>query len=221
MIEIRAPQTEDELQSIYRLRYEVYVTEMKRNQRHADHDQKLITEPLDTTAIIIGAFDGQCAVGTVRSNMAANTDLLFYPELYNMSCVGSCHPGRTSVTTKFVVARRFRGTALPVRMAAAIYKAGVERGVEFDFIDCTSVMIPLYQRLGYRCYQQEVIHPEYGSVMPMILAVNDSEHLRSVRSPLRSAGESAGTPGRNLKRRGAACPPYKVFQQHGSGKCNL
>lgn len=186
MIEIRPPASADELHSVYRLRYAVYVDEMNRVQRHADHDRKVIIEPFDATAVILGAFESGVAVGTVRSNVSAQTDLLFYPHLYEMSIVGSFHPGNTSVTTKLVVAKPFRGTRLAIQLACAIYDAGRERGIEFDFIDCNPDMVSLYERLGYRRYRSEVVHPEYGVVIPMVLALSDLRHLIAVKSPLRS-----------------------------------
>lgn len=68
-IDVRIATTPEELEAVYRFRYRVYVEEMNRQERYADHDRKRIEEPMDAENTIIGAFkDGQ-VVGTVRLHL--------------------------------------------------------------------------------------------------------------------------------------------------------
>jgi hypothetical protein len=43
--------------------------------------------------------------------------------------------------------------------------------------------MPFFQKLGYRQVFPDVVHPEYGCVVPMILALLDQDHLEKIGSP--------------------------------------
>jgi hypothetical protein len=182
-IEIRKALTRADAEAVFRLRYEVYVEELARVQHFADHDARMIIEPLDVTAHLIGAFEDGRAVGTVRSNYARDSDLSDYESLYDMQAVGRDHPRATAVTTKLLVARAYRSTTLGYRLASAGYRAHLLAGIEHDFIDVYPARVPFFEKLGYRPHRAEVSHPEYGVVAVMRLSLRDESHLRSVRSP--------------------------------------
>jgi hypothetical protein len=183
VVEIRPVTTEAEYQEIYRFRYEVYIEEMQRTQMYADHHRKMIVEPLDKTAKIYGAWLGNKIVGTTRINYARDSELGYYEKLYNLAIAKEFYPDCVSITTKMMVSKTFRSSHLGLRMALAVYKGALENGIHFDFIDCNRHLKPLFIKMGYRPYRESVVHPEYGEVMPMILALRDVEHFKSVDSP--------------------------------------
>lgn len=182
-IEIRKVRTESEASAVFRFRYEVYVEELGRTQRYADHAARTVEEPLDTCANLFCAYDGSRLVGTVRTNYGWRSALEDYEVLYQMQRCGTAHPHSTSVTTKLVVAPDQRGSTLPYRLAAATYAAALSDGVLFDFVDVYPARVPFFQRLGYRVHLPRAVHPEYGPVIVMRLGMRDAEHLAEVRSP--------------------------------------
>src|SRR4051812_45534353 len=81
---VRLIESVEDRTNIFRLRYSVYVTEMGRTQHHADHVHQLIAEPLDETAGLIGAFDGDEIVGTARFNRASQPGMEFYRDFLGL-----------------------------------------------------------------------------------------------------------------------------------------
>src|SRR5262245_37915885 len=83
-IEIRRVTAPDELMAVYRQRYAVYVEELKYRQRYANHVTRMVVEPLDTGAHILGAFEEGVLVGSLRINFGNESALGDYVELYEM-----------------------------------------------------------------------------------------------------------------------------------------
>lgn len=184
-VAIRLVRTEAEKEAIYRFRYDIYVKEMQRPQQYADHTCAMIREPLDETAHLFGAFLGKRIVGTLRLNFARETELGYYQELYEMNWAGEFHPAHTSISTKFMVAREYRGSQLGLKIAVAAYRFLRSHKIEFNFIDCNSHLLSLFRLLGYRQHRPNICHPEYGEVTPLVLALSDEAHLKAIRSPFR------------------------------------
>jgi hypothetical protein len=182
-IQIRKVRTASEASAVFRLRYEVYIEELGRTQRYADHAARAIEEPLDACANVFCAYDGARLVGTVRSNYTRCSPLGEYESLYQMQRCGGAHPRSTSVTTKLVVASDHRRSTLAFRLAAETYFTGLCDGVLFDFVDVYPARVPFFERLGYRVHLPQAMHPEYGAVIVMRLGMRDARHLAAVKSP--------------------------------------
>jgi hypothetical protein len=182
-IEIRKVRTESDARAVFRFRYDVYIEELGRTQHHADHVARTIEEPLDSCANLFCAYEGPRLVGTVRTNYTWCSALGDYETLYEMQRCGTAHPDSTSITTKLVVAPDLRGSTLPYRLAAATYTSALSDGVAFDFVDVYPARVAFFERLGYRVHVPRALHPEYGEVIVMRLAMRDARHLAQVRSP--------------------------------------
>ncbi len=180
---IRPVCTAEERRQLYRFRYSIYVEEMGRSPRHADHGNRTLEDPLDATAHNLVAIDGGRIVGALRANLGAETDFGEYAELYGMERAGCWFPRHVSMTSKFMIAREYRGTAVAMRLVLACFELGVLRDVYFDFMDTNRHLEEVYARLGYVPYRGRVRHPEYGDVLPMVLNLTDTPHLRAVGSP--------------------------------------
>jgi predicted N-acetyltransferase YhbS len=174
-----------EIESVFRFRYEVYVSEMGRSPHDADHVRRTITDELDSHATIFIAYDGTEIVGTMRQHFGTIRSG-FYADFYGMRRFAPLFPERCSVTSKLMVRPDLRGTSLGVRLCKCGYEAGIERGMRFDFIDSNPPLLPLYQRFGYRQFLAEAPHPDYGMVHRLVLDYEDRAHLQRVRSPFAS-----------------------------------
>jgi len=183
-IEIRLAQTEEELEAIYRFRYEIYVEELGYILAHTDHERKKIADPLDKTARIIGAFEDGKVVGTIRLNYARDSDMGNHTDLYSLHQAGEYHPCHTAVTERLMVANRFRGGSLGIRLAEAAYRMAHSDRIEFCFIGCKSHLVEFFLSMGFRPHKKNVKHPGIGEVALLVMVVSDLRHLEQVRSPL-------------------------------------
>lgn len=172
-------------EAVYRFRYEVYVREMRRLEPLACHRRGRLTDPLDQTALVLAATDPASGrtVGTIRSNLLRDGGTCHYEELYGLGGLSPAERQATSITTRLMVTAEHRGGALAVQLAMAAYALGGVRGIEADYIDCNEPLVPFFTRLGYRRVRR-ITHPQYGNVTVMMLAITDTSHLATVRSPL-------------------------------------
>lgn len=171
-IEIIDATDPDVREAVFRFRYDIYVREMRRRQKDADHDRGRVEDALDRTAVLLAARDSASGriVGTARANVVAHADLGVYERLYGLDTLNAAERGATSITTRFMVERERRGTTLVVQLARALFARGVSAGVTTDYIDCNEPLVPFFARLGYEPLRP-IEHPDYGVVQLMRLAV--------------------------------------------------
>ena len=180
---IRLATTEADRNSVFRFRYEICVREMKRFQKYADHERCIIEEPLDKTGHVLIAEDAGRTVGTARFNVGVDENYGLYEDLYHLREFDLFYPSSVSITTKLMVSQDHRHSQLPLQLAIRCYLDGLCLGTVFDFIDCNKHLVSFFRKLGYRQVFPEVVHPEYGIVVPMVLAMYDLEHFERVGSP--------------------------------------
>ena len=182
-ITIRRAESAEDFEELCRFRYRIYVEEMQRTQRYADHDRKRIEEPLDATAAHFLAFAGDEIIGCIRWNSGLDTDFGEYADLYAMHLAGPFFPNRCAISTKLMVIPSYRRSTVPLSLCVECYSFGVARGTAFDFMDCNPHLERMFAHYGYRSYRGRIQHPEYGDVLPMVLVVLDHDHLQAVASP--------------------------------------
>ncbi len=175
--------TTQELDEVYKLRYSVYVEDLKYHQPYADHKSKMLKDSLDSTGNLFGIFKNNEAVGTVLTNYAKHSDLGYYSELYKMNEFPDGSYYDSSITTKLIVRNDFRSKSVAFRLALATFTKGLEDNIQFNFIDCTQEMVPFYLRLGYKVYQESMFHPEFGRGAVLVLELHDIAHLEECNSP--------------------------------------
>ncbi len=183
-VEIRLATSDRDLEKLFRFRYDIYVEEMGRTQKYADHDRRMIVEPFDSTGRNFIALHRGKIVGCIRSNLGIDTDFGDYVDLYQMQRVGPYFPRFCNVNTKLMVAPEWRRSGLMIRVASTAYEYVRRQGMVCDFIDCNPPLEKQFYRFGYRDYCGRINHPEYGDVLPMLLLGVDLAHLESCRSPL-------------------------------------
>lgn len=183
MVTIRFANTAEDLEAIYRFRYRIYVEEMRRPQKNADHLARRINDELDLNGHNIAAFDGTEIVGVVRANFARDGALGQYEEFYDLHSVGSDHPIRTSITTRLMVASAHRRSAVPTMLVVACYRLGLANDIRWNFIDCNDHLVRFFTRFGFVRHLPQGQHAEYGNVTRLRLDLRDAAHLAAVRSP--------------------------------------
>lgn len=172
--------------AVFRFRYDIYVTEMRRAEPDADHVRRWLSDDLDAWALIVVARDAGDGgvVGTVRVNLLRDGHAGYYERFYRLHELSTSERQRSAITTRMMVASTWRGSRLGLDLAKAAYRIGQLNAVTHDRIDCNSPMVPFFTRLGY-LETGRARHPVYGDVHLMTLALQDRAHLESVRSPFR------------------------------------
>jgi GNAT superfamily N-acetyltransferase len=174
-------------EAVFRFRYDIYVREMRRRQKDADHVRERVEDALDRGAMLLAARDTSTGriVGTARSNVVARSELGVYDRLYGLDALSPGERAVTTITTRFMVERERRGTLLAVQLARSLFERGAAQGITTDYIDCNEPLVPFFERLGYRS-MRTIEHPEYGTVRLMRLDVRDAGHMARVGSPFGS-----------------------------------
>lgn len=186
-------ETEEALRAIYRFRYEVYVEEMNRIQKHANAANRTIVDPLDAVSDNIAAWAGNQVVACIRltwPRTALCPYMQYYEDLYHMHQFGDLHPARTSIVTRLMIAPEYRRTNLAFRLFSFCYMIGLDTGTTLNVMDCNAHLVPFFRKIGYRDYIGTVRHEEYGEVTPMYLDLLDVAYLRELRSPYLKAYEA-------------------------------
>lgn len=151
-----------------RLRYAVYCGELGRQSPHADHDQKIITDDLDTFGhTFIAVEDGE-TIGTLRANRPAEGAIGLLETLYGMTA-SEHNPERTVICTKFIIASAKRTSAAGIKLVAAFARFGVQHDLRECYIDCIPSLRPFYMGLGFRKSAEKFLHRENGPSIPMML----------------------------------------------------
>lgn len=179
-----ASTTEEKLE-IYRLRYRIYVEEMSRNLEAIDHENKLLYDDLDDWGILIYAQLGSEIIGTMRINVGKLDK--FPPDLIQILALDRFQrfdPQQSfALSTRLMVAPKYRSSQALYLLLAKGYEIYCNHQVLFSFGGCNFYLIRLYEQLGFRRFGRNFIDPGYGLLTPIVLLVDDVEHLRAVRSP--------------------------------------
>jgi N-acyl-L-homoserine lactone synthetase len=182
MTQFRALSSEECPRALFEFRYRIYVEEMGRPQRYADHAAKTIVDPLDDTGINIVAIDKDEIVGCVRTNFLRHGPLGEYEGLYGLDLLSPVDVYATSICTRLMVGLSRRSTLVTFGIMKAVYEYGLYNGIRLNFIDCNEHLIPFFLKFGYRILGQRN-HSEYGEVFVLRLDLLDVDHLETVHSP--------------------------------------
>lgn len=188
-ITISVASTLREKMEVYRFRYRVYIEELAMQIDNADHERKMIFDEGDREGLLIYARVGGDIVGTQRLNIGTinefPSDLAHF---LSWDRFQSCYGGRKlpilSYTSKLMVAEQYRNTPVLHLITAKGYELYCDYNVQFNFGACNFHLLRLYEQFGCRRYGSSFTAPGYdGVVTPVVLIVNDIQHLRAVRSP--------------------------------------
>ena len=199
--EINIAETEAEKQEIYRLRYQLYIEEMSGASRHTEADTaaRQLRDESDQDAFqFYGRQDGKLMI-CARTNIRGIHPLECEEQL-EMRNFGSAFPDQVTLSSRLALHPKLQGSFVLKRVLCRMYQFWREHEIRFDFIDCHPRLLPLYSRLGWRLYKPGFKHPKYTYVIPMVLVLDDLEHLEQVRSPFTSIARNFphSTNGREL-----------------------
>lgn len=179
---IRFASTAEDREQVWRLRYRIYVEEMGYDFG-ATPDRRLPDNPLRGNRLLLAEQDGQ-AVGTVAIDWGG--DLVFSADdraVYQLDrFLAVLPPERLMIVTRFMSTPEARQGQTPELLLDTVLRFALQKGVAVLFLDCRPHLINFYMRLGFRPYAPTASHPIPGILVPLVLLLDDHEHLVRVRS---------------------------------------
>lgn len=164
-----------------RFRYDVYVKQLDRRQKYADHQDQTISDPLDSFSTNIIARDGDDIVACLRASFFRDGDVGYYKTFYRVNEYFSSFEGIT-IVTQLMISRKCKKYKLAKLLCEKVYEYALLNGIGYCFIDCNDPLEAMFKKLGFTTLFRDK-HYDYGRVNVMVLNLHDIEHLRAVNSP--------------------------------------
>jgi predicted GNAT family N-acyltransferase len=175
--------SEDDLDDIGRLRYELYIARDGKAYRNVDHAHRIFREPVDTVSLNYPARMGDellAAVRLVRADDAlVDPHLRLLVEAYQPTCTES-----TVVCSRFAVRPEHRARALIKPLFIEVYRIGLLSGAQHCIVGTRDDLTAIFERFGFRRTDTEVNDPVASHIHVLDLDSHDLNHMRSVKSPL-------------------------------------
>jgi len=183
-VTIRPINSAAELDSVARLRYQVYVNELGRRPEGCDDDLQRLQDPEDDYSIVLAAFDHEQMVGTFRITPVDRLDKEnTWSEIYdNGKFPVDAH--QQFIFSRMIVTNSYRGKGLASDFFKAAFDCIRQAGGELAFLHCPSHLVSLYEVMGFRRYKPGFVHEEAGFRLPMVMITGDWGHFEAVKSPL-------------------------------------
>ena len=101
-----------------------------------------------------------------------------------------------------MVDRSLRGRTNAVRLIISMIQYGCERfkDAEGAVFHCSSELVPLYTRMGFRPFGAPFVDPHVGLQTPMVAIFRDLEHFEECGSPIASIARALPPPDAQLAR---------------------
>jgi predicted GNAT family N-acyltransferase len=183
MFEVRIATTAEELSKIFAFRYRIFVHELSKPIRHADHAKGILADQYDPVATQLYLTKDEKIVGAIR---ILNGRAHACPQMEHNFALSRFSPFRDehfSFTSRLFILPEYRCTRALITLLKAIYDLARSKASLLDFIVCGPKMVKLYEQLGYRRYKEHGEDPEMGLIIPMVLVLDDVPHMRRVKSP--------------------------------------
>lgn len=181
---LRVAETQADRERIYRFRYSVYVEEMGKKPGYADHQRKMLLDALDDTGYLLYIEVHGRVIATVRINIAADAPFGDrWSGIYQMDRWKEWPAQSLSMSSRLMVDQQWRGSTVLGQLLLAIYDFARQKGIQFDFCNCSPSLVEFYEQLGYRRFGEGFMDEDAGYHVPLVIAPEDLAHLKKVRSP--------------------------------------
>lgn len=181
--------TDAERNAVYRLRYEVYMRELRKGfLSDVDHGRGMVHDPEDEQEGVSILYSGAADALTGSVRLQVWEPGMVPEEVYQRFSL-HLFPGieafRVSEVGRLVIRPEMRGGRLLTSLATAAFQHGTARhDIFICFLYCSPGLVRAYMRLGFRPYPGYVIPNADGVRLPMFITASDVEHLRAIDSPL-------------------------------------
>ena len=185
----RLANTAEQCEAVYRLRYDVYMRELKKGfLGDVDHEQGWVKDPEDEQEGVSIFYTGneKAMTGSLRLQVwepgRIPEDIFKRFSLHLFPGIEEC---RVCEAGRMIVRQDMRGGELMASLALTAFQHGtLEQKASVCFVYCSPGLVRAYMRLGFRPYPGDVIPNEDGIRLPMLLLGGDLAHLQAINSPL-------------------------------------
>lgn len=183
-LHIRPVASDEELDAVARLRYQVYVNELGRRPEGCDDILQRLQDPEDAYSIVLAAWDHGHVVGTFRITPCDRLDKEnSWGEIY-ANRKFPVEAEHQFIFSRMIITGDYRGRGLAADFFRAAFDCIRQAGGELAFLHCHSHLVSLYEVMGFRRYQPGFVHEEAGFRVPMVMIAGDWGHFEAVKSPL-------------------------------------
>jgi hypothetical protein len=185
---VRVARSEEELLSIFRLRYEIYVEQQGKPLPTADDMLRIVRDELDQVAtnFYVGSDRGEI-VACGRSTLGVWPPVCDAP--FSIAAFsGFCREDLYYVS-KVMLNPRFRSRSAIPNLFIAMYRDARIKNSPFGIANCNPKLVPIYSRYGWRRFGPEFVDPFAGPQVPILIVTSDIDYLRRKRSVLIEAAE--------------------------------
>ena len=183
-MEIKIVKSEEELKRVHQLRYQCYIEELRWNYPQADLRTKELGDPMDQFGMIYYAEDAGRVVATYCIHFGGGFELPGqWRKQYALDRFAEFPETNFSFSSRLMVLPELRGSTIVARILMRAYEEAWKRGIRFNFCWCRPRLVSLYEQLGFIRYKDNFLDSSQGYVVPMVLMVEDPQHLNAVRSP--------------------------------------
>ncbi|WP_371364474.1 hypothetical protein SRRS_51740 [Sporomusa rhizae] len=178
-----------EKKEVYKLRYDVYVAEMDKPLDRSIQGAKQITDALDDQSYLIYVQAGSEIVATQRITIASAKDYpadlsnAFHMQKFNAVFPHSLNP-KLGLGTKLAIKAPFRNSPAFYLILTEAYRLLRSENSSLIFTGGNPYVIPLYERVGFRRYAGNFTDPGYSLLIPLVMLLEDTDHFRSIKSPM-------------------------------------
>jgi hypothetical protein len=183
---LRTAEGKGELEAVFRFRYEHFFHNFSNGYPGLDRPCERIFEPHDLGSSHYCAFDADgrlCAVSTSTSAVAPDIPPA-WQEWFQLSRLAPLGLERVVVSTRMVIHPDHRHNGLFKLFYRFIMGRYLDAGFDYAVHYCTPGLISRYELLGHRVYGEAFTMPPRLLRVPMLIALNDPEHLHRVGSPI-------------------------------------
>ena len=177
------PLSEEEREAVYRLRYDVYISEQGKPYPEADHERKILSDELDNTGEIIAVKSRDAIVGTVRANWIDTLARESLTRVFGISPNITVPLQNICIATRFAIHPCVRGGIISSMLFSAIYKLALYKNTAICFMTCAPRLTKLFEKYGFRQYSTPYNDPVVGQLIRLVLFLGDVDHFKKVRSP--------------------------------------
>lgn len=183
LIYVRFAETPADQTAIYRLRYQIYIEELCR-QEPADHVRRLMPDPPGRDSrLLLTEHDGK-VIGTLRLDWGADGPFTAEERaIYRLDELERvARPEQIAIFSRFMTALDYRGGEAPGLLIDAMIRFVVARDIRVLLCDCRPPLINTYLRLGFRVFGDLVNEESVGILVPLILLIDDHAHVAAIGS---------------------------------------
>lgn len=189
-VEVFRAQSEQDREELFRFRYGVYVEEMGRYRKTADHRGRRLLEPEDAHSILYGAREDGQAVGTSRLTLGADGFSPRQIEQYSLGPFLSEVPAQLmAIGERLMVAPQHRGATVASKLRELALQDIEAGGVRLVFGNCEPHLLSMNLSAGGRTYAEHNINSEEaGYLIPLMFLGGDTDTLAAAIGSLDGDG---------------------------------